>query len=348
MEFGIAVASPLDSWKVVKRAEELGFSHAWFYDTQMLSPDIFVTMALAAEHTSKIKLASGVFVPSNRIAPVCANGVASLNRLAPGRIICGLGTGFTARNTMGLPPIKLGELREYIRVIRGLLAGDTVEVDFPEGRRKIRFLNPDGLINIADPVPIHLSAFAPKARKLTAEVADGWMTFVFDHERALGEAKQIDDACREIGRKQPLYKTAFTLGCVLGDREPVDGARAKAQAGPLAVVYLHGLVEATLSLSLPAAIRTVVEDYRKQHAGYEPADARYLRMHTLHPLGVRPEEERFLTPELIRATTFTGRADELVERIRALEKGGYQQFVIQLVHGQESAVEDWARLCERV
>src|ERR1044071_2009584 len=95
MEFGIAVASPLDSWKVVKRAEELGFSHAWFYDTQMLSPDIFVTMALAAEHTSKIKLGAGVFVPSNRIAPVCANGIASLNRLPSVRIVCGPGPGLT-------------------------------------------------------------------------------------------------------------------------------------------------------------------------------------------------------------------------------------------------------------
>ena len=151
-----------------------------------------------------------------------------MNRLAPGRIICGLGTGFTARNTMGLPPIKLGELREYIRIIRGLLGGETVEVDFPEGRRKIRFLNPESLINIEDLVPIHLSAFAPKARKLTAEVADGWMTFVFDIDRALGEVKQIDDVCREVGRKQSLYKTAFTLGCVLGDKEPVDSARAKA------------------------------------------------------------------------------------------------------------------------
>ena len=54
MEFGIAVASPRDSWKVVKRAEQLGFSHAWFYDTQMLSPDIFATMTLAAVNTSKI------------------------------------------------------------------------------------------------------------------------------------------------------------------------------------------------------------------------------------------------------------------------------------------------------
>ena len=47
MEFGIALASNVDAWKTVKRAEELGFSHAWFYDSQLLAPDIFVAMALA-------------------------------------------------------------------------------------------------------------------------------------------------------------------------------------------------------------------------------------------------------------------------------------------------------------
>ncbi len=349
MEFGIALASNLDGWKTVKRAEELGFTHAWFYDTQMLSPDIFATMALAANETSRIKLATGVLVTSNRIAPVAANGCASINQLAPGRVVCGLGTGFTARNTMGLPPVKLSELREYVRIVRGLLGGETVEITFPEGPRKVRFLNPDGLINLKDRVPIHLSAFAPKMRKLTAEVADGWMTFMFNVERALDEAKLVDEACREAGRKpDTLYKTVFTLGCVLGDGEAADGARAKAQAGPLAVVFLHGLVEATLGLSLPPPVQSLLDEYRKLHATYQPADAKYLQMHKLHLLGVRPEEERFLGPDLLRMTTFTAPAEELRDRIRALKDGGYQQFVIQLVRGHEAAIEDWARLFEKV
>ena len=74
MDFGIALASNVDAWKTVKRAEELGFSHRWFYDSQLLAPDIFVSMALAAKHTSKIKLATGAIVQSNRIAPSCAAG----------------------------------------------------------------------------------------------------------------------------------------------------------------------------------------------------------------------------------------------------------------------------------
>ncbi len=44
MDFGIALPTAADSWKLAQRAEELGFSHAWFYDTQMLSADCFVAM----------------------------------------------------------------------------------------------------------------------------------------------------------------------------------------------------------------------------------------------------------------------------------------------------------------
>ena len=44
MEFGIQLATSAHYWKVVKRAEELGFTHAWFYDTQLLNAEVFVAM----------------------------------------------------------------------------------------------------------------------------------------------------------------------------------------------------------------------------------------------------------------------------------------------------------------
>src|ERR1700722_1411273 len=350
MDFGIALASNLDAWKTVRRAEELGFTHAWFYDSQMLVPDILVAMALAADKTSKIKLGMGEMVPTNRIAPVAATALASLNKLAPGRIIFGVGTGFTARNTMGLGPMRLHELREYLRVVRALLAGETVEWETEGARHKIRFLNPEaGMINIGDRIPLHISAFAPKARKLTAEIADGWMTFSSSVPRALHEADELAKSCRESGRApESLYRTAFALGCVLADGESAASPRAKAQAGPMSVVFLHGLVEASLGLQLPPQVAPVLDAYRKQYATYEPADARYLQMHKMHLIGGRPEEEKFLTPEFIAATSFTAPATELRERIRALRDGGFNQFVIQLVPGNESALDDWARVFDGV
>jgi 5,10-methylenetetrahydromethanopterin reductase len=72
MQFAIAIPTDADSWRVVRRAEELGFSRAWFYDTQMLSADPFVAMAAAAVKTTRIRLGTGVLIPSHRIAPVAA------------------------------------------------------------------------------------------------------------------------------------------------------------------------------------------------------------------------------------------------------------------------------------
>ena len=70
MEFGIAYPARPDAWKDLVIAEAHGFTHAWFYDSQMIYSDVYACMALAAERTKSIKLATGVAIPSNRTAPV--------------------------------------------------------------------------------------------------------------------------------------------------------------------------------------------------------------------------------------------------------------------------------------
>jgi 5,10-methylenetetrahydromethanopterin reductase len=47
---------------------------------------------------------------------------------------------------------------------------------------------------------------------------------------------------------------------------------------------------------------------------------------------------------LIRTSSFTATDAELRERIGAMRDAGYTQFTIQITHGQEAAIEDWARL----
>ena len=165
MDFGIGIATSHDSWKLAQRAEELGFTHAWFFDTQMITADRFVAMGAAALKTSRIRLGTGVLVPSNRIAAVTANAFATLNAMAPGRIDFGVGTGFSARRAMGLGAMKLADMEEYIRVVYGLLNDETLETTIEGKRKKIRFLNPDfGLINTHDPDP-------PARLRLRTEIA---------------------------------------------------------------------------------------------------------------------------------------------------------------------------------
>ena len=63
MDYDIFLAPAADSWKVVERAEALGFRRAWFYDTQLLNAEVFVAMAAAAMQTSTIRLGTGVLDP---------------------------------------------------------------------------------------------------------------------------------------------------------------------------------------------------------------------------------------------------------------------------------------------
>jgi hypothetical protein len=59
---------------------------------------------------------------------------------------------------------------------------------------------------------------------------------------------------------------------------------------------------------------------------------------------VKPEERPFVTAELIRLTTFTATEKELTQRITALAESGYTEIAVQIVPGQEHAIEDWGRI----
>lgn len=350
MEFGIALPTAADSWKHVQRAEELGFSHAWFYDTQMLSADCFVAMGAAAVNTKRIRLGTGVLVPSNRIAPVTANALATLNSLAPGRIDFGIGTGFTARRAMGFGAIKIKDMETYIHQVYGLLAGKTVDFEMEGQGRRIRFLNPElDLFNTRDPIALHLSAFGPRTRALTARLKAGWIDFVGNVENGVREVVAMREDWGKAGHALgDLKATAFALGCVLREGEPADSERAMAQAGPRAAVMLHRAAdEALLNLKSTQALlseRPELAGYVTLARTFEPKDAPYLENHRGHLMFVKPAERKFVTADLIRATSFTATEGVIKQRIEALRGAGYTQFTIQLVPGQEAALADWARI----
>jgi 5,10-methylenetetrahydromethanopterin reductase len=351
MDFGIALATSADSWKFAKRAEELGFSHAWFYDTQMLSADCFVAMGAAAVNTSRIRLGTGVLVPSNRIAPVTANALATLNKLAPGRIDFGIGTGFTARRAMGFGAIKINTMEAYIAQVYGLLRRETVAFEMEGETHKIRFLNPElNLINTTDPIALHVSAYGPRTRALVARLSAGWIDFVGNVEAGVREVQAMRQEWSQAGRPlETLSATAFALGCVLEDGEPADSERAMAQAGPRAAVSLHRAADEALSglapgTSMPSHLRKELDGYVALARTFEPADARYLENHRGHLMKVKPEERPFVTADLIRATSFTATEAEIKRRIEALQAAGFTQFTVQLVPGQEEAIADWARI----
>jgi Luciferase-like monooxygenase len=72
MRTGIVMTARPGGENLAARAEELGFSSFWVYDTPMVNGDPFVSLALCAKATTRIKLGIGVTSPALRSAPAAA------------------------------------------------------------------------------------------------------------------------------------------------------------------------------------------------------------------------------------------------------------------------------------
>jgi 5,10-methylenetetrahydromethanopterin reductase len=348
MEFGIAFPSYINAWKDCERAEAAGFSHAWFYDTQLLCSDVYATMALAAEHTSTMKLGTLVAIPSNRIAPVTASAVATINALAPGRVVLGIGTGFTGRNTMGMPALPVKRMTTYIEQVRGLLAGE--DVLYKEGKyeRWIRLLTTDravGCINLDDPIPIHIAANAPKAMASVGTTGDGWITVAQGPEGIRAGRESIAAVASENGRTfdgpgGAPHTTMLTTGCLLRDGETLDSDRVTKRVGPVVVVGAHAAWEtkhgggAGLGISDDPTADAYAE-YIEAHAARRgsPADRRYLDVHEGHMIYLKEGEEKFVSQELIPLLSLTASAEEIRARARGLAAAGVDNLALQAMPG---------------
>ena len=141
LKLSCAFATSAQSHDHARIAEDLGYAHAWFYDSPALYPDVWVQLCRAAERTSRIGLGPGVLVPSLRHPMVNAAAIATLVSIAGAdRVAIAIGSGFTGRLTMGQRPLKWSYVTKYVQVLRALLRGEEVEWE----NRVMRMLHPEG------------------------------------------------------------------------------------------------------------------------------------------------------------------------------------------------------------
>ena len=92
-------------------------------------------------------------------------------------------------------------------------------------------------------------------------------------EQSIAQLQLMQQAWREAGRDPgALYAVAQGSGCVLADGEPYDSPRAKAQAGPSAVMVMHDLAEAgerrTLGYRFPDDLQPLFDAFKEIYAQY--------------------------------------------------------------------------------
>ena len=153
----------------VQSIEAGGFDGAGILDSQMISRDTFVVLGQAAANTSKLTLFPAVTNPFTRHASVLAGGIQTVEEIAPGRVKFVIGTGYTSASTIGRKPATLAEMRDCIKTVRALLAGDSVD-----------FAGTPGWLGYAAKrrIPVIMAASGPKAIEVAGEVADGVLLLV--------------------------------------------------------------------------------------------------------------------------------------------------------------------------
>ena len=184
-------------------------------------------------------------IPSNRLAPVTAAAAASINKIAPGRVIVGLGTGYTGRNTMGLPALTMDAFEEYARQVKGLLNGEDVLLREGSRERWIRLIHSkpnsgrDEFFNIEDRIPVMLAANGPRGQKITGEISDGWITTARSASvpdglpRVMAAAEATGNNFDRFGGEGAKpYVTVLTTSCVLRDGETLSSERVVRNVGP--------------------------------------------------------------------------------------------------------------------
>ena len=289
-------------------AEDLGYETAWVYDTPALQLDVWMTLALAAVRTERIRLGPGVLIPSLRHPMATASAIATLVGLAgPDRVIVGAGTGFTGRRAMGQKPLRWADFPQMIADTQALLRGETVEVD---GRAAKMLHWPGQAVERPIEVPWILGVNGPRGLKAAADMGCGVFT---SRPRLDADYAGIDDVI------------LLGFGTIMDDGETIDSQRVLDTAGPGVSVAYHAFLEqrdARLS-TLPNAERF------SEITGDMDADTLHLHLHEGHLTQLNTIDRQVLTPESLRIAPFVCHAAEVPERMQRLADAGITEVSFQ-------------------
>ena len=205
----VPVGRPLpDLATFIARCEAAGFDGVGIHDHPSSGRDVYLALALAAQATRRLRLFPATSSPSVRHPLVLASLAHSLDEIAPGRTYLTVAPGFISTRSLGKPRAPLAVMREAIRDLRRLLAGEEVEF----GPRSTRLSNKS-----AAPTPVYLLAAGPRMIELAGEVADGAFLMVGFHPLAIRAARRhLEEGARRAGRSLIGFPVVFVITLGLG------------------------------------------------------------------------------------------------------------------------------------
>ncbi len=215
--------------ELVQYAEAKGFDAVWQADSRLVR-DAVVPMAAFAANTDRIKIGSGVIDIWTRNAARLASTFSTLDDLAPGRMICGLGAWWDPLAAkVGIDrarPLKV--MREVVDAVRGLLNNETVSID--GFHVQLDGVELDYVYQERRPkdVPIYIGATGMQMMELTGEIADGAvLNYLVSPSYNVGALEALQRGAAKVGRTlDEIDRPQLVVCSVDEDRDAaLDGAR---------------------------------------------------------------------------------------------------------------------------
>jgi probable F420-dependent oxidoreductase len=318
MDLGVVLQCNPPAWRVVdlaRQAELAGFSHVWTFDSHLLWEEPYVIYSQILSQTHRVRVGPMVTNPATRDWTVTASVFATLNEMFGNRTVCGIGRGDSAVRVTNGKPVGLAELREAVQVIRDLANGR--EASYHGSHLRFPW-------NTNSRLEVYVAAYGPKALALAGEVGDGFILQLADESIAEWSIKAVRAAAEAAGRDPAEVKICVAAPAYVGD----DIAHQRDQCRWFGGMVGNHVADIVSRYGADgAAVPKALTDYIEGRHGYDYNEhGRAGNTHT-----------DFVPDEIVDRFCVLGTADQHVERLRALEALGVDQFAVYLQHDAKEA-----------
>jgi 5,10-methylenetetrahydromethanopterin reductase len=305
VKFGIEFVPKDPYWKITYyavQAERGRFSNLWITD-HFNNRNVYVALTTAAIYTNQITVGPGVTNPYMVNPVFTAQAVATLNELAPERVVLGIGAG--DKTTLAAVGVKmhkpLSAVRETVDIIREMTRGENVVFKgdvFQIAGAKF-FFKPKGRI------PIYVGAQGPKMLALAGKIGDGVLINAGHPKDVEYAVNCVKEGVNEVGKQfNELDVAAYTSFSVHEDLKKATKAAVPVVAFIVAGSPRQVLERHDINIKKAEEIREAlkVNDWGRAFGG--------------------------VSQGMIEAFSVCGTPDMCIERIDQLLKSGISQFVV--------------------
>jgi len=313
MDIGVVLQCTPPAARVVdlaRRAETFGFSYVWTFDSHILWEEPYVIYSKILDETRKIKIGPMVTNPATRDITVTASVFATLNEMYGNRTVIGIGRGDSAVRVTNGKPVTVGELRQSVLELKGLVNGESVE--YKGNNIRLPWAGESR-------TDVMIAAYGPKVLALTGEVGDGFILQLADPSIAEWTIKAVKDAAAAAGRDpESIYICVAAPAYVTEDH-----AHARDQLrwfGGMVGNHVADIVERYGDNG--GAVPQALTDYIKNRQGYD---------YNQHGQSGNTHTD-FVPDEIIDRFCIIGPPEEHIRRLEELKALGVDQFALYLQH----------------